>query len=91
MSTELVIIPQELESMSASLPNEKKNEIVSAVKNVFENVQKMRVQLEAINVADENDKVKFTAYLCLKAADGTIVNGWLASQSDMLSNDWIVL
>lgn len=57
MSTELVIIPQELESMSASLPNEKKNEIVSAVKNVFENVQKMRVQLEAINVADENDKV----------------------------------
>lgn len=41
--------------------------------------------------ADENDKVKFTAYLCLKAADGTIVNGWLASQSDMLSNDWIVL
>lgn len=42
-------------------------------------------------VADENDRVKFTAYLCLKAADGTIVNGWLASQSDMLSNDWIVL
>lgn len=41
--------------------------------------------------ADGNDKVKFTAYLCLKAADGTIVNGWLASQSDMLSNDWLVL
>lgn len=41
--------------------------------------------------ADENDKVKFTAYLCMKAADGTIVNGWLASQTDMLSNDWVVL
>lgn len=40
---------------------------------------------------DENDTVKFTAYLCLKAADGTIVNGWLASQSDMLSEDWTVL
>lgn len=40
--------------------------------------------------ADENDKVKFTAYLCMKAADGTIVNGWLASQTDMLSNDWVV-
>lgn len=40
--------------------------------------------------ADENDKVKFTAYLCMKAADGTIVNGWLASQTDMLSNDWII-
>lgn len=44
------------------------------------------------NVAfDENDNVKFTAYLCMKAADGTIVNGWLASQTDMLSEDWIIL
>lgn len=40
---------------------------------------------------DEKDVVKFTAYLCMKAADGTIVNGWLASQTDMLSNDWTVL
>lgn len=40
---------------------------------------------------DENDNVKFTAYLCMKAADGTIVNGWLASQTDMLSEDWIIL
>lgn len=35
--------------------------------------------------------VTFTAYLCMKAADGTIVNGWLASQTDMLSNDWEIL
>jgi hypothetical protein len=34
-------------------------------------------------------KIKFTAYLCMKAADDTIVNGWLASQTDMLSDDWI--
>ena len=39
----------------------------------------------------ETDTVKFTAYLCMKAADGTIVNGWLASQTDMLSNDWCAL
>lgn len=32
--------------------------------------------------------IKFTTYLCMKAADGTIVNGWLASQTDMLSEDW---
>ena len=38
-----------------------------------------------------DDVVKFTAYLCLKAADGTIVNGWLASQTDMLAEDWIIL
>jgi len=40
---------------------------------------------------DENDAVEFTAYLCMKAADGAIVNGWLASQTDMLSNDWCAL
>lgn len=40
---------------------------------------------------DENDVVEFTAYLCMKAADGTIVNGWLASQTDMLSDDWVIL
>ena len=32
--------------------------------------------------------VKFTAYICMKAADGSIVNGWLASQTDMLADDW---
>lgn len=35
--------------------------------------------------------VKFTAYLCMKAADGSIVNGWLASQTDVLAEDWIIL
>ena len=40
---------------------------------------------------EKNDVVKFTAYLCLKAADGTIVNGWLATQTDILSEDWTIL
>ena len=39
----------------------------------------------------ETDRIKFTAYLCMKAADGTIVNGWLASQTDMLANDWVIV
>ena len=38
-----------------------------------------------------DDVVKFTAYICMKAADGTIVNGWFASQIDMLSEDWTIL
>ena len=37
------------------------------------------------------EKVKFTAYLCMKTADDSIVNGWLASQTDMLAEDWCVL
>lgn len=39
----------------------------------------------------ETDKIKFTAYLCMKAADDTIVNGWLASQTDMLATDWMIV
>ena len=35
--------------------------------------------------------VKFGSYLCMYAADGSIVNGWLASQTDMLSDDWCIL
>lgn len=37
------------------------------------------------------NEVKFTSYLCMKAADGTIVNGWLASQTDMLAEDWQIV
>ncbi len=39
---------------------------------------------------EKDDMVKFTAYICMKAADGSIVNGWLASQTDMLANDWMI-
>jgi len=35
--------------------------------------------------------VPFTAYLCMKAADNSVVNGWLPSQTDMLAEDWNVL
>lgn len=43
-------------------------------------------------IINANDvQVTFTAYLCMKAADDSIVNGWLASQTDMLSNDWCIL
>jgi len=37
------------------------------------------------------DTVRFSAYLCMKAADGSIVNGWLASQTDILAEDWEIL
>ena len=43
------------------------------------------------NRIDGDSMIQFTAYLCMKAADGSIVNGWLASQTDMLSSDWCIL
>lgn len=30
----------------------------------------------------------FSEYIFLKAADGSIVNGWQASQTDMFTDDW---
>lgn len=39
----------------------------------------------------EKMKVKFGAYICMKCADGSICNGWLASQTDMLSEDWCIV
>ena len=29
--------------------------------------------------------------VCMKTADNKILTGWLASQTDMLSEDWIIL
>ena len=49
------------------------------------------IALETRVIKDENEVVKFTSYICMKAFDGSIVNGWLASQTDILSEDWNVL
>lgn len=35
--------------------------------------------------------VKIMPYVTMKTADGSIVMGWLASQTDMLSEDWVVV
>ena len=35
--------------------------------------------------------VKVMPYVTMKTADGSIVKGWLASQTDMLSEDWTVV
>ena len=35
--------------------------------------------------------VKVMPYITMKAADGTIVMGWLASQIDMLADDWVIV
>ena len=36
-------------------------------------------------------QVHFCEYICMKDALGNIVNGWLASQTDMLSEDWKIV
>lgn len=38
-----------------------------------------------------NTTVKISPHIDMKSADGTYVVGWLASQTDMLSEDWEVV
>ena len=40
---------------------------------------------------DLPSSIKIGAHIDMRAADGSIVVGWLASQTDMLSNDWCIL
>ena len=38
--------------------------------------------------ATDETRVKVSSHIDMKAADGSIVVGWLASQTDMLAEDW---
>lgn len=38
-----------------------------------------------------NEAVHINAHIDMKAADGSIVVGWLASQTDMLAEDWYIV
>lgn len=49
------------------------------------------VYIQTINELNEkNGSVKFVPVICMKAANDEVVVGWLASQTDMLSNDWTI-
>ncbi len=67
--------------------------IVDKVKSLPYSVKDFFKRKNAMEQPSEQglSKVKFGSYLCMYAADGSIVNGWLASQTDMLSNDWCIL
>ena len=45
---------------------------------------------EALGVK-KGTQIKVTPYLMMKAADGTLITGWLASQTDILAEDWTIL
>jgi hypothetical protein len=43
------------------------------------------------NVAVNHGKVEILPYLIMKTVDNKIVMGWLASQTDMLADDWYIV
>ena len=38
-----------------------------------------------------HEEITISSHVDMKAADGSIVVGWLASQTDMLADDWEVI
>jgi len=67
--------------------------IIDKVKSLPQSVKDFFAAKDAQQMPSEQGlaKVQFGAYLCMYAADGSIVNGWLASQTDILANDWCIL
>jgi len=64
--------------------------VIDKVKSLPQSVKDYyKRQCEKIGYTPDKVEIKFTPYLCMKAADGSIVNGWLASQTDMLAKDWV--
>ena len=45
----------------------------------------------ALELEGPGDAVNLLPHIDMRAADGSMVIGWLASQTDMLSKDWQVL
>lgn len=44
------------------------------------------------DIAEANGgEVEALGTICMKTADGKILTGWLASQTDMLLEDWVIV
>lgn len=41
-------------------------------------------------LGEDEDQIAFGPHIDMRTANGTIVVGWLASQTDLLENDWFV-
>jgi len=44
--------------------------------------------LADVEAVGHSEEIRIGAHIDMRAADGTLVIGWLASQTDMLADDW---
>lgn len=51
-------------------------------------VQSLPASVKQFLLSTKKEEIHFREYICMFASDGTIINGWLASQTDMLCDDW---
>ena len=60
MENQVIQLPVEVAQVAASVSAEKRNEVQVVLNQVFQGVSKMREQLDAVSVADENDKTNMS-------------------------------
>ena len=67
--------------------------VIEKVKSLPQSVKDFFKEKDSKQILAEQGlgTVKFGSYFCMYAADGSIVNGWLASQTDMQATDWCIL
>lgn len=71
-----------------------KGMFVYLVKGTTVNAEKLRNEaMEHVGhmQQSEDTPVKICGHIDMKAADGSIVVGWLASQTDLLAEDWTIV
>jgi hypothetical protein len=56
MENQLVVLPTEVAQIAQNVSIEKRTEVQNVLNSVFNGVSKMREQLDAVQVSDENDK-----------------------------------
>lgn len=59
-------------------------------KDFLSKIKSLPNSVKTFLIAQHRD-IEFLPYLCMYSAAGEIVNGWLASQTDILSEDWCIL
>lgn len=52
---------------------------------------KMKPETQKALINHPESTVTINGHIDMKAADGTLVIGWLASQTDMLAEDWMIV
>lgn len=49
------------------------------------------VSINLFNISTSEDLTVINPVLCMKTAQDTVIEGWLASQTDILAEDWYII
>jgi hypothetical protein len=63
----------------------------NAIPEVGEAASGLRGAALELARAEAVDTIRIGAHIDMRSADGTLVIGWLASQTDMLATDWEIV